>query len=75
MTPKAFRAVGAALFFAASVLGAQTPSPTVPAAPALPLTLQQAVTRALAANPSLQEDPREAGAAQMLAPRPGLRSL
>jgi cobalt-zinc-cadmium efflux system outer membrane protein len=51
MTPKAFRAVGAALFSVASVLVAQTPSPT-PAA--VPITLQQAVTRALAANPSLQ---------------------
>jgi cobalt-zinc-cadmium efflux system outer membrane protein len=54
MTPKAFRAVGAALFSVASVLGAQTPSPAAPAAPAIPLTLQQAVARALAANPSLQ---------------------
>lgn len=51
MTPKVFRAVGAVLFSAASALMAQTPSPTPP--PAMPLTLQQAVDRALAANPSL----------------------
>ncbi len=54
MTPKAFRAVGAAFFSVASALAAQTPSPTPPAAPAAPITLQQAVARALAANPSLQ---------------------
>jgi len=53
MTPKAFRAVGATLFSVASVLGAQTSSPAPPGA-AAPLTLQQAVSRALTANPSLQ---------------------
>jgi len=52
MIPKAFRAVGAALFSMASALMAQTPPPTPP--PVAPLTLQQAVARALAANPSLQ---------------------
>jgi cobalt-zinc-cadmium efflux system outer membrane protein len=51
MTPKALRALGAALFSMASVLAAQT-APTTPPASA-PLTLQQAVARALASNPTL----------------------
>jgi len=50
MTPKVFRAFGAAFFSAASILAAQTPPATQSAAP---LTLQQAVDRALAANPNL----------------------
>jgi outer membrane protein, heavy metal efflux system len=53
MTPKALRALGAALFSLASVLAAQTIPPPGPSAPASPLTLQQAVARALAANPTL----------------------
>jgi outer membrane protein, heavy metal efflux system len=53
MIPKAFRAVGAAFFFAASVLVAQTPSPSPSTGGSAPLTLQQAVARALAANPNL----------------------
>ena len=52
MTPKAFRAVGAALFSVASALAAQAPPPAPP--PVVPLTLQQAVARALTANPTLQ---------------------
>ena len=52
MTPKALRAVGAALFSVASALAAQAPPPAPP--PVVPLTLQQAVARALAANPTLQ---------------------
>jgi outer membrane protein, heavy metal efflux system len=52
MTPKAFRAVGALFLSAASAL-AQTPSPA-PAPPvSAPLTLEQAVARAIAANPTL----------------------
>jgi cobalt-zinc-cadmium efflux system outer membrane protein len=50
MTPKVFRAFGAAMFSAASMLAAQAP-PSAP--PAAPITLQQAVDRALAANPNL----------------------
>lgn len=50
MTPKVFRTFGAAVFCAASMLSAQTP-PSTPAV--TPLTLQQAVDRALAANPNL----------------------
>jgi len=52
MTPKALRALGAALFSMASVLVAQT-SPPTPQQVTAPLTLQQAVARALAANPTL----------------------
>jgi cobalt-zinc-cadmium efflux system outer membrane protein len=50
MTPKVFRAFGAAVFSAASMLAAQAP-PSTPPAP--PITLQEAVARALAANPNL----------------------
>ncbi len=53
MTPKAFRVFGAAFFSAASVLVAQTPPSAPSPAPAPPVTLQQAVDRALAANPNL----------------------
>lgn len=54
MTPKALRALGAALFSLASVLAAQTTSPPGPQPQAAsPLTLQQAVARALAGNPTL----------------------
>jgi len=52
MTPKALRALGAALFSMASVLVAQTSPPTSQQA-TTPLTLQQAIARALAANPTL----------------------
>lgn len=52
MTPKAFYALGVALVSVASVMAAQTPPPA--ASPAAPITLQQAVARALAANPTLQ---------------------
>jgi cobalt-zinc-cadmium efflux system outer membrane protein len=51
MTPKVLRAFGVAVFSAASMLAAQAPPPAPPATP--PLTLQQAVDRALAANPNL----------------------
>jgi cobalt-zinc-cadmium efflux system outer membrane protein len=51
MTPKVLRAFGVAIFSAASMLAAQAPPPAPPATP--PLTLQQAVDRALAANPNL----------------------
>lgn len=53
MTPKASRAAGAVLYFAVSALMAQTPSPSPTPPTSAPLTLQQAVDRALAANPSL----------------------
>jgi cobalt-zinc-cadmium efflux system outer membrane protein len=51
MTLKVSRAIGVAISFAASALIAQTP-PNAPATMA-PLTMQQAVARALAANPAL----------------------
>ncbi len=51
MTPNALRALGAALFSLASLVAAQTTPPSPP--PSAPLTLQQAVARALAANPTL----------------------
>lgn len=51
MALKASRAVGIAILFATSALIAQTLSNA--SAPTAPLTLQQAVIRALAANPSL----------------------
>jgi cobalt-zinc-cadmium efflux system outer membrane protein len=53
MTPNALRALGAALIFLASVLAAQTTPAPAPQPTAGPLTLQQAVARALAANPTL----------------------
>jgi cobalt-zinc-cadmium efflux system outer membrane protein len=53
MTPKALRVLGAALFSIASVLVAQTSAPPTPQQATAPLTLQQAVARALASNPSL----------------------
>jgi cobalt-zinc-cadmium efflux system outer membrane protein len=53
MTPKALRAVCAVLYLTASTLMAQTPSPSPTSPPSAPLTLQDAVARALAANPSL----------------------
>jgi cobalt-zinc-cadmium efflux system outer membrane protein len=52
MTPNALRALGAALFSMASLVAAQTTPPNPPPSPA-PLTLQQAVARALAGNPTL----------------------
>jgi cobalt-zinc-cadmium efflux system outer membrane protein len=51
MTPNALRALGAALFSLASFVAAQTTPPAPP--PSAPLTLGQAVARALAGNPSL----------------------
>lgn len=53
MIPKAFRVFGAAFFAAASLLAAQTPPSAPSPAPAAPLTLQQAVARAVSANPNL----------------------
>src|SRR6478752_6527520 len=53
MTPKALRALGAALFSMASVLAAQTTPPPTPQPASAALTLQQAVARALAGNPTL----------------------
>ena len=51
MTPNALRALGAALFSLASLVAAQTNPPTPPQP--FPLTLQQAVARAIAGNPTL----------------------
>jgi cobalt-zinc-cadmium efflux system outer membrane protein len=53
MTPNALRALGATLFSLASVLAAQTNQPSPPQTAVASLTLQQAVARALAANPTL----------------------
>jgi len=56
MIPNALRAiaVGAVLYFPGLTLAAQAPQSTPqPATASVPLTLQQAVARALAANPSL----------------------
>lgn len=70
MTPKVFRAFGAAIFSAASMLTAQTP-PSAP--PATPLTLQQAVDRALAANPNLLSAQEHASAVEANKITAGLR--
>ena len=53
MTPNALRALGAAMFSLASLVAAQTPPSSPPQPTAAPLTLQQAVARALAGNPGL----------------------
>ncbi|WP_084080615.1 TolC family protein [Edaphobacter aggregans] len=55
MKLNALRALGAALFSLASFAAAQTPppAPPQPAPASAPLTLQQAVARALAGNPTL----------------------
>ncbi len=74
MTPKALRALGAALFSIASTLVAQTVPPPAPQqATTTPLTLQQAVARALSANPTLASARQHVSAVQANKITAGLR--
>ena len=74
MTPNALRALGAALISLASVLVAQTTPPSTPQPTAGPLTLQQAVARALAANPALTSARQHVSAVEANKITAGLRA-
>ncbi|MEG9436540.1 TolC family protein [Edaphobacter sp. HDX4] len=73
MTPKALRVFGAAFFSAASLLTAQTSPSAQSPAPVAPLTLQQAVDRAIAANPNLASEREHVSAVQADKITAGLR--
>jgi outer membrane protein, heavy metal efflux system len=71
MTQKALRALCAALCFSAPALMAQTVTPPPPTA--APLTLQEAVARALAGNPTLASARQHVSATQATKITAGLR--
>lgn len=73
MTTNALRALGAALISLASVLAAQTTPPPAPQPPQGPLTLQLAVARALAANPTLASARQHVSAVEATKITAGLR--
>lgn len=74
MIPNALRAVGAALISLASALAAaQTTPPSAPQPAPGPLTLQQAVTRALASNPTLTSARQHVSAIEATKTTAGLR--
>jgi outer membrane protein, heavy metal efflux system len=74
MTPNALRAVGAALIsLAAALAAAQTTPPAAPQLAPGPLTLQQAVARALGANPILTSARQHVSAVEATKVTAGLR--